>query len=105
MGIEWSYAAGDYGSGISGFTPGCDPDHNHYEAIPIGQLRLTMSEVTDIVDDMAPEWQGSLYDTINHNCVHFVDAFLGRLGYEGAPDWLMRSTRIAAMVVPSPIVG
>lgn len=103
-GREWSYAAGgDSGSGIRDFDPGCDPDHEHYEAIHMGQLRCTMSEVRDIVHDMAPEWQVSSYDTINHNCVHFVDAFLKKLGHEGAPDWLMRSTGIAAAVMQSPI--
>jgi len=94
-GSEWSFAGGGTGSGIVRGVPGDTSDHLRHKEVLVGVTTLKEGEVQSLLDEMSAEWASADYDVLSKNCLHFADKFLQRLGFAGAPRWLLNSTTLA----------
>mmetsp|Transcript_10080 Transcript_10080/g.25253 ORF Transcript_10080/g.25253 Transcript_10080/m.25253 type:complete len:194 (-) Transcript_10080:115-696(-) len=97
-GQEWSFAGGETGTGVYSCQPKASEVHSHYMSISMGRAALTEPEMLDVVTSLSLRWLSEDYDIFHWNCCHFVDDFLRRLGLDGAPAWLLRSSDAAAML-------
>eukprot|EP00929_Paragymnodinium_shiwhaense_P090112 TRINITY_DN50325_c0_g1_i1.p1 TRINITY_DN50325_c0_g1~~TRINITY_DN50325_c0_g1_i1.p1 ORF type:complete len:1189 (+),score=255.11 TRINITY_DN50325_c0_g1_i1:119-3685(+) len=89
-GMEWSFGANDE-TGRSGVY-NCDPKQNsahiYREAVTMGTVTLTKSELKETLKKLSEEWPGRSYDLLNHNCCHFSDEMCRDLGVGPTPPWV-----------------
>lgn len=90
FGREWSYGtdSDDKPTGIMWNEPRRNPIHTFRETLQLGFTTFSPKRVSEIIEDMKPEWPGSEHDTLTRNCHHFVAALSTRLGTGGVPMWL-----------------
>mmetsp|Transcript_66985 Transcript_66985/g.160478 ORF Transcript_66985/g.160478 Transcript_66985/m.160478 type:complete len:355 (-) Transcript_66985:70-1134(-) len=89
-GKEWSFGceAEEGESGIFSVPPRGATDHHYRGYLSLGMTTKSRNDVARILDAMAPEWMGTAYDLLRHNCCHFCDAFCAELGVDGLPFWV-----------------
>lgn len=85
--IEYAYGASPEGTGIVQCIPGFCPPHIWREQLTLGITSRTREEVEAavlrfIVD---PDWHGTAYRLLSHNCIHFVETFLRFLQPQAIP--------------------
>ena len=84
--VEFSFGSAPEGeTGVFFVEPkGVHPDPFDFkEALEMGHTKLTHDEILKIVDelqDMNGKWTGPSYNVVRHNCCHFSEEFLKRLG-------------------------
>lgn len=90
FGREWSYGVDvdDSPAGIAWTEPRRNHMHNFRETLELGFTTLSPKRVSDIVEEMRPEWRGDDHDVLTKNCHHFCAALSRRLGTCGVPTWL-----------------
>jgi len=87
-GKEWSFGFTDGGTGLFVSDPGECEAHSYIKAMPVGSTDLTKEEVTDLLRELAAEWQGEDYDVLRCNCCHFSEELCRRLGVGPVPRWV-----------------
>jgi len=98
-GKEWSYGGtSEDATGIFWLAPRtATPEFK--EAIKLGEITLSRSEVSKVLDEMRPMWRGLDYNLLNKNCNHFSETFAARLGLE-IPEWVNRAARLGDLLLP-----
>lgn len=77
-GTEYAFGACLEGPGVMRNVPRLCPPHILREQLALGVTTLTEEEVMALVHRLStnPEWLGSRYSLLRHNCLHFAEAFL-----------------------------
>ena len=85
LGKEWSFggSTGEEGRGGVGWcTPKGDPDHRFRRTVDLGRTSWSRREIDQVIAEMQrdPAWAPKEYSLLRHNCVHFAQALVTRLG-------------------------
>jgi len=94
-GREWSFGHCPFGSGVCGLKPRTHPSHNFRDTMELRPTQLSEQQVVRILETMSSEYQGSDYNLLRRNCIHFADDLCSRLGVGGVPRWVHRLVRKA----------
>mmetsp|Transcript_54283 Transcript_54283/g.108120 ORF Transcript_54283/g.108120 Transcript_54283/m.108120 type:complete len:400 (-) Transcript_54283:50-1249(-) len=91
-GEEWSYGGHDdeRSTGCYRSTPETNDEYIFYKRIIMGRINGTREQVLRKARSLAmlPEWIGSRYDLIEHNCNHFSSDLCWHLMGKRIPDWV-----------------
>ena len=103
--VEFSFGSAPEGeTGVFFVEPkGVHPDPFDFkEAIEMGHTKLTHEEILKLVDelqDMKGEWTGPSYNVVRHNCCHFSEMFLTRLGAPRPfPKWVNKMAKLGTKI-------
>lgn len=90
-GLEWSYGWAPPGeTGVfEGPPKGCDM-HVYRESVEMGQAKMSVTDVAELIAVLSTDWAGADYDMLNRNCCHFSDTLCRWLGVGSIPDWIHR---------------
>lgn len=89
FGREWSFGAtDDGGTGVFCSRPQKCDEHSYLKAMPMGNTKMTETQVLQMIGRLTKEWQGEDYDLLRCNCCHFSEELLRRLNVGPAPRWL-----------------
>ena len=85
LGKEWSFggSTGEEGRGGVGWcTPKGDPDHRFRRTVDLGRTSWSRHQIDQAIAEMQrePAWAPKEYSLLRHNCVHFAQALVTRLG-------------------------
>jgi len=94
-GQEWAYG-GHSKEGLSGVyysPPERDPNHSFYRRIIVGELTATKADVEKSIRTLAssPNWRGTEYQILEHNCNHFTSDLMWLLMKRRPPDWINKT--------------
>jgi len=80
-GVEFAYGSTESGSGVAECTPGYFPPQMWREQLALGMTSLSKEEVEVVVQRFMqdPQWSGTAYRLMSHNCIHFAEALLSIL--------------------------
>jgi len=92
-GQEWSFGQSLFGSGVCGLKPRAHPSHNFRDTMELRPTQLSEQQVVRVLEMMSSEYQGSDYDLLRRNCIHFADDLCSRLGVGVVPRWVHRFPR------------
>merc|ERR1711871_1569339 len=87
-GKEWSFGSASEGCGIYCSAPRHSKAHRYRESIYVGNCSMTEAEVHAILERLSPDWEGSSYCLLDHNCVTFSETFCHELGVHDCPKYL-----------------
>lgn len=79
--VEYAYGATDSGTGVVKCTPGYFPPLMWREQLALGVTTLPKEEVETRVQRFMrdPQWNGTAYRLMSHNCIHFAETLLSLL--------------------------
>jgi len=104
--LEWSFGAIDEGTGVFWCESKECPNHDYYQSLPLGDVKLTRGKVEEILNELKEEWQGEDYDLLKKNCCHFSKTFVERLGApKPVPNWVMNLAGIGEKIQDLAIRG
>lgn len=96
-----------YSQGINSITPLSSEHGVLVKKLPMGTTTLTSHQITQLLTDFESVFTPDAYHIINHNCNHFTDAVLLKMGTIGrCPDDIMNlakevmATPFGSMVQP-----
>jgi len=73
--------------------------HVFRQSVPMGRTMLRQRTLHDVLwKDMRRVWQGSNYDMLDHNCIHFCNALLLILGVDQVPGWICSLHEIGSRI-------
>eukprot|EP00931_Biecheleriopsis_adriatica_P077733 TRINITY_DN51236_c0_g1_i1.p1 TRINITY_DN51236_c0_g1~~TRINITY_DN51236_c0_g1_i1.p1 ORF type:complete len:366 (-),score=76.55 TRINITY_DN51236_c0_g1_i1:101-1198(-) len=97
---EWAYGGHDEDgkTGVYRCTPEMNQDYQFSSRIVLGRLNATSKQVMEVIKSLAsrPDWYGSKYDLIEHNCNHFASELCWALMRRRPPDWVNRTAETMA---------
>jgi len=94
-GLEWSYGR----DGVEAYQPEGNPHFPYRESIKLGFTPYSVDKVHSIItEEMSPQWIGSEYDVLRHNCCDFVRVLSHRLGGDDVPSWVDRFAGLGKLV-------
>lgn len=64
------------------------PMHVYRQSIVMGITNLSEKQVLELILHMAGDWPCRRYDIVQHNCMHFCDELLRKLGAGPVPEWI-----------------
>lgn len=98
-GKEYSFGhRSDRSSGVVWCPPRQADGHKFREAIELGTVHMSNTQVLWNVGELAEEWPGREYDLLRRNCCHFCDAFCKRLGVNTVPDYVFSMAEAGARI-------
>jgi hypothetical protein len=86
--VEWSFGRAPAGkSGVTCCSARQNPFHCYSHTVALGKISQSRYEVAQIVESMSEDarWQGPRYHLLRHNCVHFAESLVTRLGLTTRP--------------------
>merc|ERR1740121_982286 len=101
MGSEWSFTdikgpERQTHTGVFCCYPRHCPGHTYRDSIPMQSTFISELELVKLVAMLEQEWPAKQYDTLTHNCCHFVNEFCQRLGVGGIPSWITHLAGVGA---------
>ena len=72
------------------YRPYPNMPNSRREALRIGRIDKTDSEVDEVIQDLRDEWHGNLYTLLGRNCNHFSTALCRKLTGKTIPSWVNR---------------
>lgn len=98
-GREYSFGhRSDRSSGVVWTRPRGAEGHAFREAIDLGAVVLSKSQVARLVGRMADEWPGREYDLFRRNCCHFCEELCGHLGVARVPEYVFSLAAAGAKI-------
>jgi len=98
-GREYSFGhRSDGSSGVVWCPPRGAEGHAFREAVDLGAVRLSKSQVQRLVGRMADEWPGRDYDLFRRNCCHFCEELCQRLGVARVPEYVFSLAAAGARI-------
>jgi len=97
-GKEYSYGYVKEGTGIFSNAPKGCAMHHYRESVELGETQLSEADVTKLIKEMEPDWEGKDYDLLRRNCVFFSTALAERLGVKALPKWVTNLAGAGASV-------
>jgi len=102
FGMEWSFGySPEAKTGVYSCCPRSNKQHKYRESVAMGGTPLAPELVSEILGELAGEWQGRSYDLLLRNCCHFSDVLCRRLGVGPAPSWMTALASAGASLVDS----
>eukprot|EP00441_Pelagodinium_beii_P041272 CAMPEP_0197638918 /NCGR_PEP_ID=MMETSP1338-20131121/13700_1 /TAXON_ID=43686 ORGANISM="Pelagodinium beii, Strain RCC1491" /NCGR_SAMPLE_ID=MMETSP1338 /ASSEMBLY_ACC=CAM_ASM_000754 /LENGTH=644 /DNA_ID=CAMNT_0043211579 /DNA_START=3 /DNA_END=1938 /DNA_ORIENTATION=+ len=91
FGGEWSYGK----CGVKSDAPRTAEGHTYRCSIPLGDTKLPVEQVAQILLALCQSWRGGEYDLLSRNCCSFAAEFCKQLGVgECFPAWVDRFARL-----------
>jgi len=97
-GKEWSYGFTYKDTGIFAVVPKECAGPTFRESLCQGETSLSEEEVDKLISELKPDWIGTEYDLLRHNCCVFSNAFCERLGVKALPKWVTNLAQAGATV-------
>lgn len=77
-------------TGVYTTPPELNKDYMFHQRIVMGRVEMPIATVNEVIGKFAasPQWLGTAYDLIEHNCNHFVSDLCWALVRTRPPEWI-----------------
>eukprot|EP00928_Gymnodinium_smaydae_P035672 TRINITY_DN25069_c0_g1_i1.p1 TRINITY_DN25069_c0_g1~~TRINITY_DN25069_c0_g1_i1.p1 ORF type:complete len:379 (-),score=72.88 TRINITY_DN25069_c0_g1_i1:237-1373(-) len=86
--LEWSYGAGDAGTGVFPCQIGECTLGRFEQRVPLGRTPYTPQGVLRIIGEMRPQFQAQDYELLSRNCQVFSIMLCKKLRVDPVPGWV-----------------